>query len=116
VFANLSNIGWFGDTIAIDQHLHISRMRTLEFQRPMLRATNTGATAIIDHRARVVSSLAPYTRGALEGRVQGRDGLTPYARWAAAAGLAPLGALALLVMAGAAAAARRGRRRTPPRL
>ena len=38
-------------TLAIDQHLSISRMRALEFERPMVRATNTGATAIIDHRA-----------------------------------------------------------------
>jgi apolipoprotein N-acyltransferase len=44
VFANISNIGWFGNTIAIDHHLHISRLRALEFQRPMLRATNTGTT------------------------------------------------------------------------
>ena len=49
IFANISNIGWFGDTIAVAQHLQISRMRTLEFQRPMLRATNTGATVVIDH-------------------------------------------------------------------
>jgi apolipoprotein N-acyltransferase len=115
VFANLSNIGWFGDTIAIDQHLHISRMRTLEFQRPMLRATNTGATAIIDHRGQVVAALASYTRGMLEGRVEGRDGLTPYARWASRAGLAPLAGLALLVVAAAAARARRSRRRAPAR-
>ena len=66
MFANISNIGWFGDTIAIDQHLQISRMRTLEFQRPMLRATNTGATAVIDHRGRVTAALAPFTRGVLD--------------------------------------------------
>ena len=86
MFANLSNIGWFGDTIAVDQHLHISRMRTLEFQRPMLRATNTGATAIIDHRGVVTARLAPFTRGVLDGAVQGRDGLTPFAWWARASG------------------------------
>jgi apolipoprotein N-acyltransferase len=42
LFVNVSNIGWFGDSVAIDQHLQISRMRALEFERPMLRATNTG--------------------------------------------------------------------------
>jgi apolipoprotein N-acyltransferase len=42
IFVNVSNIGWFGDTVAIDQHLQISRMRALEFERPMVRATNTG--------------------------------------------------------------------------
>ena len=104
VFANLSNIGWFGDSIAIAQHLQISRLRTLEFQRPMLRATNTGATAIIDHRGRVTQALAPHTRGVLRGSVQGREGITPFAWWASRFGLWPLVVLAL---GGVAAAARR---------
>ena len=90
ILVNLSNIGWFGDTIAVAQHLNISRMRTLEFERPMLRATNTGATAVIDHHGAVSASLKPYTRGVLEASVQGRDGLTPFARWASAFGLWPL--------------------------
>jgi apolipoprotein N-acyltransferase len=90
LFANLSNLGWFGDSSAIAQHLHISRLRALEFQRPMLRATNTGATAIIDHRGRVQAMLAPLTQGVLTGRVQGRQGVTPYAAWAARWSLWPL--------------------------
>jgi apolipoprotein N-acyltransferase len=101
-FVNLSNIAWFGDTIALDQHLHISRMRALEFQRPMLRATNTGATAVIDHEGRVVARLAPFTRGVLETTVQGRSGITPYAWWAARLGLWPYLALALVVVAACA--------------
>ncbi|MCF8208189.1 MAG: apolipoprotein N-acyltransferase [Rhodoferax sp.] len=98
IFVNVSNIGWFGNTIAIDQHLHISRMRALEFERPFVRATNTGATAIVDHRARVVAALPRHTRGVLVGEVQGRNGLTPFARWVAALGLWPiwLSAIALL--------------------
>jgi apolipoprotein N-acyltransferase len=99
IFANVSNIGWFGDTIAVPQHLQISRMRTLEFQRPMLRATNTGATAIIDHRARVSAQLPPFTEGVLEGPVQGRVGLTPFAWWSARFGLWPWLLLALVVIA-----------------
>jgi apolipoprotein N-acyltransferase len=99
MFANISNIGWFGNTIAVEQHLNISRLRTLEFQRPMLRATNTGATVIIDHRGAVTESLKPYTRGVLEGAVQGRDGATPYARWAAHYGLWPPALLAAACVA-----------------
>jgi apolipoprotein N-acyltransferase len=98
VFANVGNIAWFGDTIAIPQHLNISRLRTLEFQRPMLRATNTGATAIIDHRGQVSTALAPYARGALRGHVQGRSGITPYAWWVSRASLWPLFAAALAVV------------------
>ena len=96
ILANVGNIGWFGDTIAVPQHLQISRVRTLELQRPMLRATNTGATAVIDHRGVVQAALPPFTRGVLQATVQGRQGLTPFARWAAAAGLWPLWALAAL--------------------
>jgi apolipoprotein N-acyltransferase len=107
IFANVSNIAWFGDTIAVPQHLHISRLRTLEFERPMLRATNTGATAVIDHRGRVTHALEPFTRGVLDAGVEGRDGLTPYARWASRFGLWPLALLALAVVAAAAAWPRR---------
>ena len=101
IFANISNIGWFGDTIAIVQHLQISRMRTLEFERPMLRATNTGATAVIDHRGGVQFMLKPLTQGVLDGIVQGRTGLTPFARWAAAFGLWPLWGGAAAIVAAA---------------
>jgi len=90
VFVNLSNIAWFGNTVAIDQHLHISRMRALEFERPFVRATNTGATAIIDHRGQVIAELPRHTRGVLLGEVEGREGLTLYARWVAHTGLWPM--------------------------
>jgi len=89
VLVNVSNIGWFGNTVAIDQHLNISRMRALEFARPMLRATNTGATAVIDAQGRVTHALARHTRGALVAEVQGADGLTFHARWVSRFGLAP---------------------------
>ena len=95
---NVSNIAWFGDTLAVDQHLNISRMRAMELGRPMLRATNTGATAIIDHQGRVTAQLPRFTRGSLVGQFDGREGLTPYARWVSVAGLWPLWALCCVVV------------------
>jgi apolipoprotein N-acyltransferase len=78
VLVNSTNLAWFGDTIALDQHLQIARMRTLETGRPMLRATNTGMTAAIDANGRVLGRLTPYTVGSLDLKVQGTSGNTPY--------------------------------------
>ena len=107
VMVNVSNIAWFGNTVAIDQHLNISRMRTLEFERPMIRATNTGATVIIDHRGQVTHELPRHTRGVLVGEVEGRNGLTPYAWWVSRYGLWPLWGLALGIVLMAALLRRR---------
>ncbi len=98
IMVNVSNIGWFGDSVAIDQHLAISRMRAMELGRPMIRATNTGPTVIIDHQGRVTHSLPRLTRGVLLGEVEGRSGTTPYAWWAARFGLWPLWLLALAII------------------
>ncbi|RKF29858.1 apolipoprotein N-acyltransferase [Paraburkholderia fungorum] len=78
VLVNSTNLAWFGDTIALDQHLQIARMRSLETGRPMLRATNTGMTAAIDANGRVIGRLMPYTIGSLDVTVQGTSGSTPY--------------------------------------
>ncbi len=98
IFVNVSNIGWFGNTVAIDQHRNISRMRALEFDRPFVRATNTGDTVIIDHTGRVTHSLPRYTRGVLLGEVEGRVGATPFAWWVSRVGLLPYWLLATLVV------------------
>jgi apolipoprotein N-acyltransferase len=90
---NVSNLAWFGESIAIPQHLQISQMRTLESGRPMLRATNSGATALIDHRGKLVDMVDNYTRGTLAVTVQGMGGMTPFIRFGNLAFLA-LSALA----------------------
>jgi len=108
VLVNVSNIAWFGDSQALPQHLAISRMRSLETGRPMLRATNTGVTAAIDHRGRITGRLAHYVADSLDVTVQGTGGLTPYVRHG---NLLPLAAcLALLALARIASRASRGGR------
>jgi apolipoprotein N-acyltransferase len=112
---NVSNLAWFGNTVALDQHLNIARMRALELHRPMLRATNTGATAWIDAQGQVVQKLPYETKGTLTVDVQGVDGpITPFAQWAARWGQWPLvGAMLLLwaVAAHMSRSSRHGQRR-----
>jgi apolipoprotein N-acyltransferase len=91
---NVSNLAWYGESVAIPQHLQISTMRTLETGRPMLRATNNGATAIINGKGVVEEKIEAYRQGVLSARVQGMAGATPYIRFGNALFLA-LGALAL---------------------
>jgi apolipoprotein N-acyltransferase len=81
VLVNASNLAWFGDSHALHQHLQISRMRSLELQRPMLRATNTGATAAIGADGRVVAKLPHLSEEVLVTNVQPMKGLTPFARY-----------------------------------
>ena len=98
MLVNLSNIAWFGDTVAIDQHRHISRMRAIELARPMLRATNTGATAVISPTGQVLHELPRLQRGVLHASVRGVDGQTTFfAQWAAHWGLWPLWVLGAAV-------------------
>jgi apolipoprotein N-acyltransferase len=96
VLVNVSNDAWFGRSLEPGQHLQASQMRALETGRWMVRATNTGITAAIDERGRVVASLPEFTRGTLTTDVVPRDGTTPYVRY----GNAP--ALILVLAWGAA--------------
>lgn len=78
---NLSNTAWFGDSLAQPQHLQIARMRALETGRPMLRATNTGMTAVVQPDGSVPHVLPPFTRDGLIAEVRGYTGTTPFVRW-----------------------------------
>jgi apolipoprotein N-acyltransferase len=92
LLVNVTNDAWFGDSTAPHQHLDISRMRTLETGRPMLRATNDGITALIAHDGRLVATLPQFRAGVLTGVIEPRSGITPYMRFGNFAVLALVGA------------------------
>ncbi|MEO8102524.1 MAG: apolipoprotein N-acyltransferase [Betaproteobacteria bacterium] len=81
LLVNISNMAWFGASLAPDQHAQMSQMRALESARWMLRATNTGATAAIDEKGVIVRAMPAFTRGTLEVTAQPLTGATPYSRW-----------------------------------
>jgi len=75
----------------VKQHLDIARMRSLEFKRPTVRATNAGGTAIIDAQGQVTKQLTPFTRGQLTGVVHSPyQDITFFAHWAGRWGLKPM--------------------------
>ena len=98
ILVNISNLGWFGNTHVIGQHLNIARMRSLELNRPTVRATNSGGTAVINAQGQIEHVLRPYTRGVLSASVvASHDGITPYAYWAGHWGLKPLWGFCLAI-------------------
>jgi apolipoprotein N-acyltransferase len=82
LLVNVSNVAWFGDSLAPSQHLQIARLRAVESGRMHLAATNTGVTAAIDRDGRVLARLPPFHEGRLEIAAQGYGGTTPYLRFA----------------------------------
>ena len=78
LLVNMSNVAWFGDSLAPAQHLQIARLRAIETGRMHLTATNTGITAAIDRDGRVLGRLPQFAEARLEVAAQGYEGMTPY--------------------------------------
>ena len=81
LLVNVSNDAWFGDSIAPQQHLEIARMRALESGRYLLRATNTGISAIIDNKGKVMMQTPQFQILTLRHSAQPYQGSTPYVRF-----------------------------------
>ncbi|MGI9307250.1 MAG: apolipoprotein N-acyltransferase, partial [Gammaproteobacteria bacterium] len=81
ILINITNDGWFDGTAMPRQHLRMAQARAAEFGRFLLRATNTGITAIADHRGAVAAELPPGEQGALHFEAELREGATPFVRF-----------------------------------
>jgi len=81
LLVNISNMAWYGKSLAADQHAQFSQLRAVETSRWMLRSTNTGVTAAINEKGKIVAALPQFTRGVLEVAAVPRQGMTPYVRW-----------------------------------
>jgi apolipoprotein N-acyltransferase len=99
----VSNDSWFGHSIGPLQHLEMARFRALETGRPLLRGTNNGISAIIDHRGEVQVSSTQFLEEVIRGEIQPRTGTTPFMRL----GSAPIVALCLMVIVAAGIQRRR---------
>ncbi|MDX2321982.1 MAG: apolipoprotein N-acyltransferase [Moritella sp.] len=77
----VSNDAWFGTSIGPNQHLEIARMRAFEFQRPVIRSTNTGITAIYDAQGQELGRIPQFEKAVLRAQVAPYQGTTPFNRY-----------------------------------
>jgi len=78
---NATNDAWYGDTAGPYQHYATARMRAIEQGLPLVRAANTGISAIIDPYGRAVAQLPLNMRGVIDGALPKALAATPYARY-----------------------------------
>ena len=78
LLVNASNDAWFGDSLAPHQHLQMAQMRSLETGRAMVRSTNTGVSAFIDFKGRIIQQTDQFEALSITQTMNGRSGITPF--------------------------------------
>jgi apolipoprotein N-acyltransferase len=78
---NVTNDAWFGVSSGPYQHLTSARLRTIEEGLPMIRAANTGVSAVIDAYGRVLAALDMEREGVIDHALPPARAVTPYGRW-----------------------------------
>ncbi|MEQ1937621.1 apolipoprotein N-acyltransferase [Mesorhizobium sp. CN5-321] len=107
LIVNVTNDAWFGDTPGPYQHFRQAQVRAVENGIPLLRAANTGISAVVDPRGRIVDALAIDAKGILDVRV-------PVVRqWVVSADQRRINGFVLLLVLALAAVALNVRQRLP---
>jgi apolipoprotein N-acyltransferase len=78
LLVTISNDTWFGASIGPEQHLEIAQSRALEHQKSLIRATNSGISAIIDRRGKIVQRQDFFEKKELKGEISIYEGNTPF--------------------------------------
>ena len=81
ILLTVSNDAWFGTSHGPHQHMEIAQMRALEFGRPLVRSTNTGVTAAVDHHGQFIARIPQFEEQVLKADVQLVKGYTPFSQY-----------------------------------
>jgi apolipoprotein N-acyltransferase len=77
---NVTNDAWFGTSAGPYQHFMAARLRAIERGVPLVRAANTGISAIVDGRGRIVRGLPQFRRGIITARLPANHSQSLYTR------------------------------------
>jgi apolipoprotein N-acyltransferase len=94
ILLTVSNDAWFGDSIAPHQHMQMAKMRAIEAAKPLLRGTNNGITALVDHKGLTQQQLAQFESSVLQTTIRPREGNSLFTQW----GSWPIISLCLLTL------------------
>ena len=97
VLLTISNDTWFGTSAGPLQHLQMARMRAVENGRPLIRSTNNGVSALVDHHGNILARGKQFTREVIRGEIQPAEGLTPFARFGSTPILLLLGLIMVIL-------------------
>jgi len=81
ILLTVSNDAWFGNSHGPHQHMEIARMRAMEFGRPLIRATNTGITATVDHQGNILDIAPQFQEAVVKSDIRMVEGTTPYSQY-----------------------------------
>jgi len=81
ILLTISNDAWFGNSSGPAQHFQMARMRALELGKYLVRTTNTGTTAVVDHHGKVIRQLPSFETAILSETVYVTQGKTPFSYW-----------------------------------
>jgi apolipoprotein N-acyltransferase len=99
ILITISNDSWFGRSIGPLQHLQMAQMRALENGRYMIRGTNNGVSAIIDHRGQIRAQTEQFLETTLSSEAQVMLGSTPFGSFGSTPVIAGCGGVLLLMVA-----------------
>ena len=81
ILVTLSNDAWFGASIGPWQHMQIAQSRALENQKPLIRSTNNGVSALVNHNGEIIKQLPQFVQANMQGILKPRNGQTPFNHW-----------------------------------
>jgi apolipoprotein N-acyltransferase len=94
----ISNDSWFGKSIGPLQHLQMAQMRALENGRYLIRGTNNGVSALVNHRGQVIARTEQFVETTLSGEVQAMLGRTPFGSFGSLPIIAGCGVTLILML------------------